>query len=205
MLSSYRYAATGGAVPIVAKPVFDNTEVLSQLSPNNSPPVIGVPLADFTTTSPSKAELMAPDLPNQKDYSRVLSKEQTPVTNSKSSPNMQKKELSTKPAKSSANEKSASGSKIKPESSLLSKPDNFTIQIVAAHDERNVKSLIVKLPVSYPHHVVRSTRNGKPWFILVYGSFPNKQQAALVRDSLPVEIRKNTAPWVRKQGELFSR
>ncbi len=84
------------------------------------------------------------------------------------------------------------------------KPNNYTIQIAAAHSEPNIIKLAKKLPSSQPHYVYRTKRDGKPWFILICGSFTGKQAASLVRDSLPPDIRKGSTPWVRKQGEVFA-
>jgi hypothetical protein len=84
------------------------------------------------------------------------------------------------------------------------KPNNYTIQIAAAHSEPNITKLAKKLSSSHPYYVYRTKRDGKPWFILIYGSFAGKQAASLVRDSLAPDIRKDSTPWVRKQGEVFA-
>lgn len=84
------------------------------------------------------------------------------------------------------------------------KPDNFTVQIAAAHGEANIRALEARLPAGQPHYVHRTIRDGKPWFILIYGSFSSKKAASSARESLAVEIRKDSTPWVRKQGEVFT-
>ncbi len=84
------------------------------------------------------------------------------------------------------------------------KPTNYTIQVAAAYSEKNIRELAAKLPVSSPHFVYQTKRDGKPWFVLVYGSFATKQEAASARDSLAAYLKKNSAPWVRKQGEIFA-
>jgi hypothetical protein len=84
------------------------------------------------------------------------------------------------------------------------KPANYTIQVAAAHSEKNIRELAAKLPVSSPYLVYQARRDGKPWFVLIYGSFTTKQAAAVARDSLAVDLKKNSTPWVRKQGEIFA-
>lgn len=101
----------------------------------------------------------------------------------------------------SATEKSIN----KTEKQWLAKPDNYTVQIAAAHGEANIRKLEARLPTGQPHLLYRTTRNGRPWFVLIYGSFASKQAAASARDSLAADIKKDSAPWVRKQGEVFVR
>ena len=84
------------------------------------------------------------------------------------------------------------------------KPANYTIQVAAAYSEKNIRELAAKLPLSLPHLVYQARRDGKPWFVLIYGSFATKQAAASARDSLAVDLKKNSTPWVRKQGEIFT-
>lgn len=90
------------------------------------------------------------------------------------------------------------------EKSWRSKPDNFTVQIAAAHGEANIRKLERKLPPGQPHYVYRTTREGKPWFILIYGSFSSKKDASMARSTLAAGIQKDSTPWVRKQGEVFA-
>lgn len=90
------------------------------------------------------------------------------------------------------------------ERSWRSKPDNFTVQIAAAHGEANIRKLERKLPPGQPHYVYRTTREGKPWFILIYGSFSSKKDASMARSTLAASIQKDSTPWVRKQGEVFA-
>jgi cell division septation protein DedD len=84
------------------------------------------------------------------------------------------------------------------------KPGNFTVQVAAAHGEANIRRLEAKLPAGQPHYVYSTIKNGKPWFILIYGSFSSKAAASSARDSLAVDISKDSKPWVRKQGEVFA-
>lgn len=84
------------------------------------------------------------------------------------------------------------------------RPENFTVQVAAAHGETNIRQLEKKLPPNQPHYVYRTTRDGKPWFILIYGSFSSKKAASSARDSIAMSIRKDSTPWVRKQAEVFA-
>ena len=84
------------------------------------------------------------------------------------------------------------------------KPANYTIQVAAAYSEKNIRELAAKLPVSSPHLVYQARRDSKPWFVLIYGSFATKQAASSARDSLAADLKKDSTPWVRKQGEIFA-
>ena len=42
-----------------------------------------------------------------------------------------------------------------------------------------------------------STFNGKPWYQLLYGIYPTRQEAQLAADNLPENIRR-AEPWIRK-------
>lgn len=74
----------------------------------------------------------------------------------------------------------------------------FTVQVAAAHNEANIKALAQKLPKQAQVQIVRSWRDGKPWYVLTYGHYKSREEAAKVRDQLPPEVRKGNAAWVRE-------
>lgn len=83
-------------------------------------------------------------------------------------------------------------------------PENYTAQLMAAYSEQGVKRIQAKLPVTTPSTIHKTLKDGKPWFILVYGSFATKQEALRAQARLPDSIRSEVKPWVRKQGEIFA-
>ena len=85
-------------------------------------------------------------------------------------------------------------------------PNNFTVQLAAAYGEASVSALAAKLPKSQPHLIYRTQRDGKPWFVLVYGSFSSRAAAmAASKNDLTPVLKGGATPWVRKQGEVFVR
>lgn len=81
--------------------------------------------------------------------------------------------------------------------------ERFTVQLVAAFSESGVKRIQAQLPATTPNTIHRTTKEGKPWFVLVYGSYASKQEAAKAQAQLPAALKKDLKPWVRKQGEVF--
>lgn len=80
-------------------------------------------------------------------------------------------------------------------------PTNYTIQLAAGSSEAAV--LQVKRQVSLPGElaVAKALRDGKPWFVLVYGSFPSKESARDTIGRLPA-ARKQSGPWARSFSSL---
>lgn len=80
-------------------------------------------------------------------------------------------------------------------------PSRYTIQLAAAGNEAAV--LAVKQQVSLPDElaVAKALRNGKPWFVLVYGSFPSRESARDTINRLPPEL-KQSGPWARSFSSL---
>ncbi len=80
-------------------------------------------------------------------------------------------------------------------------PGRYTIQLAAAGNEAAV--LAVKQQVSLPDElaVAKALRNGKPWFVLVYGSFPSKESARDTISRLPSKLRES-GPWARSFSSL---
>jgi septal ring-binding cell division protein DamX/type II secretory pathway predicted ATPase ExeA len=80
-------------------------------------------------------------------------------------------------------------------------PTRYTIQLAAGGSEAAV--LEVKQQVSLPDElaVAKALRNGKPWFVLVYGSFPSKASARDTISRLPSKLRQS-GPWARSFSSL---
>lgn len=74
----------------------------------------------------------------------------------------------------------------------------YTVQIAAAHNEANIKALAAKLPRPAEAQIVRSWRDGKPWYVLSYGHYKNHDEATRARNALPQAIKTGNAPWVKE-------
>ncbi len=82
-------------------------------------------------------------------------------------------------------------------------PEYFTVQLAAAYGESSIKALAARLPAGQPHLIYRGSREGRPWFVLLYGSFSNRDAAVAVKDQLSKSLKGQVSPWVRKQGEVI--
>ncbi len=166
------------------------------------PPVI--------VSAPEANSVVAPDKPAQPDVPVAMEQvapapSTPPIAVVNSGRDVMPEQVGKKPKPDEAKANIATKTILVTEKQWRAKPDNFTVQVAAAHNEANIKRLETKLPLVQPHYVYRTTRNGKPWFILIYGSYAGKQAALAARDALPSEFRKGSTPWVRKQGEVFTK
>lgn len=80
-------------------------------------------------------------------------------------------------------------------------PARYTIQLAAGSNEAAV--IQVKRQETLPDElaVAKTLRNGKPWFVLVYGSFASKASARDTIGRLPASLRQS-GPWVRSFSSL---
>jgi hypothetical protein len=88
-------------------------------------------------------------------------------------------------------------------SGLGANPDYFTIQVAAAHGKGTIEAMAGRLPSTHPHLIHQAVRDGKAWYVLVYGSFPTRKAADKAKAALVSELKTDSSPWVRKQGEIF--
>ncbi|MGM0594949.1 MAG: SPOR domain-containing protein [Pseudomonadota bacterium] len=80
-------------------------------------------------------------------------------------------------------------------------PERFTIQLAAGSDAQALESAMRQVNLPGELAVVRSQRDGGPWFALVYGSFASKEAARGTIARLP-DTLKQSGPWPRSFAEL---
>ena len=80
-------------------------------------------------------------------------------------------------------------------------PDHYTLQLVAGNNINTLRKFIQRYSLSEPFALYLGSRKNKPWYGLVYNSFPTKQQAIDARSRLPKPLQKQK-PWVRKLAPL---
>lgn len=80
---------------------------------------------------------------------------------------------------------------------------HYALQLVAASNEQRVRDFITRNKLSGKAHYYSGQRNGKPWYTVVYGDFPNKTAALADLGTLPAEIKK-LGPWVRQYSSIQS-
>lgn len=86
---------------------------------------------------------------------------------------------------------------------LQQKASNYTLQLVAGNDAETIRRFISEHKLQEQLALYQTTRNGKPWYVLLYGLYPDKPTAVGVRDRLPTALR-SAKPWVRELGGIQS-
>lgn len=80
-------------------------------------------------------------------------------------------------------------------------PEYYTIQLIGSGNEGAINRYIEEQNLGGQAAYFKTTRNGQPWYTLVYGKFATKQEAKKAIQQLPPSQRK-TSPWVRKFGDI---
>jgi DamX protein len=77
---------------------------------------------------------------------------------------------------------------------------SYTIQIIGVSYEKSMLNFINKNQLLKQNEIAyyESTFNDKPWYQLLYGIYPTKQDARLAAEKLPEDIRQKTEPWIRR-------
>jgi len=82
-------------------------------------------------------------------------------------------------------------------------PRHYTLQLTAGTNKQAIQSYISRHKLqgkaAYFHHL----REGKDWYILIYGRFPDYSKAKQAIKQLPDAIQK-TRPWARSFGAIHS-
>jgi DamX protein len=82
-------------------------------------------------------------------------------------------------------------------------PDRFTVQILGVGSAEALRRYFDTHPFSDAIAYYRTVRGGKPWYVLLEGSYPDADAARAAIASFPPEIRRNQ-PWIRRIGDLQS-
>lgn len=80
---------------------------------------------------------------------------------------------------------------------LAQAPQTYTIQIMGVHDLQAFKKLLANY--NSPNLIVFKTEyQKKEWYVLLFGIYPNQEQATAALNNLPEALRSaGTQPWVR--------
>ncbi|MEM1243466.1 MAG: TolC family outer membrane protein [Pseudomonadota bacterium] len=84
-------------------------------------------------------------------------------------------------------------------SNLALKPASrkYTIQLLADKDKAKVINFAKRNQLSTRTKVYKTSVNGKPWYVLLYGNYKSSHQARTDLQNLPKQLTA-TKPWVRK-------
>jgi DamX protein len=79
-------------------------------------------------------------------------------------------------------------------------PEHFTLQLVGARDTTAIRKFVVRHGLEGSLAVFERELAGRPWFSLLYGSFPSREAAERQRARLPAPVRKDV--WIRPFGDI---
>jgi len=84
--------------------------------------------------------------------------------------------------------------------SLAEQPENYyAVQVVASSSMKNLQSFAQAHGIS-DQWVTETTVDGKNWYILLSGIYPDKQQAQAALDEMRTKL--DTNPWIRTVGSV---
>ena len=80
-------------------------------------------------------------------------------------------------------------------------PSHYTVQLNASRSLQSIRDYIRQHHLASKTTYMKTTLKGKDWYILLYGSYPNKQSARQAAAKLPAALRK-AGPWPRRIGDI---
>ncbi len=79
---------------------------------------------------------------------------------------------------------------------LRQEPNHYALQLTASSNEQNIKAFIDRHGLSSGAAYYRSLRKGDDWYCLLYGTYPDYDQARQALAALPSQLR-HSEPWIR--------
>ncbi|MFV1984488.1 MAG: SPOR domain-containing protein [Thiohalomonadales bacterium] len=94
---------------------------------------------------------------------------------------------------------------VKEQSSWLwgQSPTNYTLQLLGTRNESSVKKFVLENNLQGKAIYFNVKRQGKDWFALVYGVYPDKNSALKARSSLSKTLQK-AKPWPRNFASIHA-
>lgn len=84
---------------------------------------------------------------------------------------------------------------------LLQDPKLYTVQMSASTDRPSVASFLRRGKLEAPNSIFSFQRNGKTWYALVHGLYPNIRDARAAIEKMSKAARSNQ-PWIREIGRI---
>lgn len=76
---------------------------------------------------------------------------------------------------------------------------NYLLQILGTRSEQSAQAVIAKHGARYRYFIKQ--HQGKPLYVVTYGSFASRTAATAAIKSLPAELQ-SSKPWVRSLGSV---
>ncbi len=80
-------------------------------------------------------------------------------------------------------------------------PSNFTLQLFGTYQRDSIKQFIQQHRLAGKVAAFKSRRNGRDWYVLVYGSYPDRVRAKQAINRLPTSLSR-AVPWVRSFASI---
>jgi len=78
---------------------------------------------------------------------------------------------------------------------------NYTFQIAGLSSETHLKQYLIENELPENVWTYQTVRNNKPWYVVLYGSFPSVEQANAAKLKLPARIQKDK-PWLKRFAQI---
>jgi DamX protein len=73
---------------------------------------------------------------------------------------------------------------------LQQRPSSYTLQLIGLQDEAGIARFLERYKLPGQTAYFRTSRQGKPWFPVLYGIYPNRDAAVAARERLPESLKK---------------
>ena len=83
-------------------------------------------------------------------------------------------------------------------------PNRYTLQLVGGANEEAIKSFVREHGSYRKLGYFETDRQGEPWYVVVYGDFPNRETATDAVANLPNKLR-SSKPWPRTASDIQSK
>lgn len=78
------------------------------------------------------------------------------------------------------------------------KPERYTLQLLGAYELAKIQQFKADHQLKEKGYIIQTKRNGKEWYVFLYGDFDNKQMANRASLALPNSVYSaKVKPWVR--------
>ena len=84
---------------------------------------------------------------------------------------------------------------------LATDKKHYALQLVASSNEKKIKDFITKNKLEDKAKYYVGSRDGKPWYTVIYGDYSDKQAALASVNKLPAEVKK-LGPWARQYSSI---
>lgn len=77
------------------------------------------------------------------------------------------------------------------------RPGDYTLQVLGGRREAAIRQFAAANRLEGPSAIVQTTRDGKAWYVLLYGAYPNRAAASQALAQMPAAVRA-AKPWPRR-------